>query len=257
MSYGSDAGTVFVFAWGGIKPMSHDDEPTAHDHVEGGKRMLTVATSERTTAASRYASWRTARSRSADRSADASPRSPSDDRSRDGPRYGILSRMSRDPIEARVLAQLDELGVVYERIACDPELADTEAFCAHYGYPLDESANAIVVASKKEPRVFAACMALATTRLDVNKAVRDQLGVGRLSFASADDMRRVTGMEVGGVTPFALPDDLLLLIDAAVMAPERVIVGTGGRTSKVLVPPSALLLHRTTRVVEGLARRRS
>jgi prolyl-tRNA editing enzyme YbaK/EbsC (Cys-tRNA(Pro) deacylase) len=165
--------------------------------------------------------------------------------------------MTGDPIEARVLAHLDELGVAYERIPCDPSLADTEAFCAHYGYPLEESANAIVVASKKEPRVFAACMALATTRLDVNRTVKSELGAGRLSFASADDMRRVTGMEVGGVTPFALPDDLPLLIDAAVMVPERVIVGTGGRTSKVLVEPATLLRHPGARVVDGLARPRA
>ena len=160
-------------------------------------------------------------------------------------------------IEARVLRHLDELGVEYERVPCDPALADTEAFCAHYGYALQESANAIVVASKKEPRVFAACMALATTRLDVNRAVRDELDAGRLSFASADDMRRVTGMEIGGVTPFALPSDLPLLIDAAVMIPERVIVGTGGRNSKILVPPAALLLHPAARVVSGLAQPRA
>jgi len=155
-----------------------------------------------------------------------------------------------------VLARLDELGVAYERVPCDPALADTEAFCAHYGYPLDASANAIVVASKREPRVFAACVVLATTRLDVNRAVKNELDAGRVSFASADDMRRVTGMEVGGVTPFALPDGLPLLVDAAVMAPARVIVGTGGRTSKVLVSPDALLRHPGARVVEGLAKPR-
>lgn len=165
--------------------------------------------------------------------------------------------MTGDPIETRVLAHLDELGVDYERVPCDPALADTEAFCAHYGYPLAASANAIVVGSKKEPRVFAACVVLATTRLDVNKTVRDELGAGRLSFASADDMRRVTGMEVGGVTPFALPADLPLLIDAAVLEPERVIVGTGGRTSKILVAPSALLRHPGARVVRDLARPRA
>jgi prolyl-tRNA editing enzyme YbaK/EbsC (Cys-tRNA(Pro) deacylase) len=164
--------------------------------------------------------------------------------------------MTADPIEARVLAHLDAQGIEYERIACDPALADTALFCAHYGYPLEISANAIVVASKKEPRAFAACLALATTRLDVNRAVKIELGAGRLSFASAEDMRRVTGMEIGGVTPFALPDDLPLLVDAAVMECEQVIVGTGGRTSKILVAPAALLTHPAARVVAGLAKPR-
>jgi len=156
-----------------------------------------------------------------------------------------------------VLAHLAELGVPYERIPCDPALADTEAFCAHYGYPLAASANALVVGSKREPRVFAACVVLATTRLDVNRAVKNELGVGRLSFASADEMRRATGMEIGGVTPFALPADMPLLVDAAVLLPARVIVGSGGRTSKLYVAPSALLLHPGARAVPGLAQPRS
>ena len=158
-----------------------------------------------------------------------------------------------DSPETRVLAFLDALGVAYERVPCDPALADTAAFCAHYGYDLAISANAIVVATKKEPRSFAVCLVLATTRLDVNRAVRRELGGGRVSFASAEDMHTLTGMEVGGVTPFALPPGLPLLIDAAVTACERVIVGTGGRTSKVLVPPSALTGLPGARVVEGLA----
>ncbi len=161
--------------------------------------------------------------------------------------------MHTDPTEARVLAALAARGVAYERVPCDPELADTAAFCAHYGYDLAISANAIVVATKKEPRLYAACLVLATTRLDVNKAVRREVGGGRLSFASADEMHRVTGMEVGGVTPFGLPGDLPLLIDAAVMVPARVIVGTGGRTSKILVAPAALAALPAARVVAGLA----
>ena len=161
--------------------------------------------------------------------------------------------MPADRTEARVLAALEARGVPYERVPCLPELADTAAFCAHYGYDPARSANAIVVATRKEPRRFAVCLVLATTRLDVNRAVRRELGGGRCSFASAADMHEVTGMEVGGVTPFGLPPDLPILIDAAVMAPERVIVGTGGRTSKILVPPSALAALPGARVVADLA----
>jgi prolyl-tRNA editing enzyme YbaK/EbsC (Cys-tRNA(Pro) deacylase) len=158
-----------------------------------------------------------------------------------------------DPAEARVLAVLDAAGVAYERVACDPALADTAAFCAHYGYDLAISANAIVVATQKEPRTFAACLVLATTRLDVNRAVRREMGGAKVSFAKPDEMRAVTGMEVGGVTPFALPPGFPLLIDAAVARCDRVIVGTGGRTSKVLVPSAALVALPGARVVEGLA----
>ena len=97
-------------------------------------------------------------------------------------------------IERRVAAALDRLGVPYEVLPIDPAFADTAQFCAKYGVPLDRSANTIVVASKKEPKQYAACVVLATTRLDVNHAVKNLMGVARLSFASADETKAVTGM---------------------------------------------------------------
>ncbi|HEY3483784.1 MAG TPA: hypothetical protein VGK49_00310, partial [Ilumatobacteraceae bacterium] len=78
-------------------------------------------------------------------------------------------------------------GHEFEVVPCDPALADTAAFCAAYGYRPDESANAIVVVGKSEPRVYVTCLVLATTRLDVNGAVRRRLGVKKASFASADE----------------------------------------------------------------------
>ncbi len=86
----------------------------------------------------------------------------------------------------RVDAALDRLrssGHDFEIVACDPELADTAQFCEAYGYTLDDSANTIVVVGKSEPRVYAACVVLATTRLDVNKVVRKRLGTRKASFA--------------------------------------------------------------------------
>ncbi|MCJ7781082.1 MAG: hypothetical protein MUQ27_09670, partial [Acidimicrobiia bacterium] len=76
-----------------------------------------------------------------------------------------------------MIEQLDSLGVVYEIIPCDPALADTAQFCEAYGYPLEDSANTIVVAGKSDPAVYAACVVLATTRLDVNRVVKKRLGV--------------------------------------------------------------------------------
>ncbi len=161
--------------------------------------------------------------------------------------------MSDRVIEERVVAELEALGLDYELIPCDPDLADTAAFCAHYGYPEEISANAIVVASKREPRVFAVCLVLATTRLDVNRRVRRLLGGAKLSFASAEDTARVSGMSIGGVTPFGLPPQLPLYVDSRVMTPPRVIVGGGSRSLKVLVDPAAFAAMERAELVDGLA----
>ena len=149
--------------------------------------------------------------------------------------------------------RLDATGIEYEIIPCDPDLADTAAFCEHYGYALDDSANTIVVLGKADPPVFAACVVLATTRLDVNKAVRKRLGTRKASFASAEQTKEMTGMAIGGVTPIGLPDGLPLWVDAAVMERERIILGGGGRDKKVHAPPS-VLTALGAEVVEGLAR---
>jgi len=145
-------------------------------------------------------------------------------------------------------------GIPYEVVPCDPGLADTAAFCETYGYGLDQSANAILVVGKGDPRIYVCCLVLATTRLDVNGMVRKRLGRKKASFASADETAEVTGMQIGGVTPYGLPADLPIWIDAQVMACDDVIVGGGSRDRKLLVPPASLSALPHSEVVDGLAR---
>jgi prolyl-tRNA editing enzyme YbaK/EbsC (Cys-tRNA(Pro) deacylase) len=153
-------------------------------------------------------------------------------------------------VRARV-ATLETAGV--EIVDCDPALADTAAFCAAYGYAMEDSANAIVVIGKSEPPRFALCVVLATTRLDVNKVVRARLGTRKASFAPSELTTELTGMTIGGVTPFAVADGLPIWIDTAVMARPRVVVGGGSRRCKVVGPPAMLLELDGVEIVDGLA----
>ncbi|MGI9301769.1 MAG: YbaK/EbsC family protein [Gammaproteobacteria bacterium] len=155
--------------------------------------------------------------------------------------------------ETRVRAFLDALGVKYEILECDPELADTAVFCERYGFALDDSANTIIVGAKTGDKQRVACVLLATTRLDVNRTVRKRMGVRRLSFASADETRELTGMEIGGVTPLALPHDLPLWVDSRVMKREFVILGGGSRSCKIEVAPALFERTANTTIVEDLA----
>ncbi|BAN02383.1 YbaK/EbsC family protein [Ilumatobacter coccineus] len=148
---------------------------------------------------------------------------------------------------------LDSTGVEYEIVACDPDLADTAQFCEAYGYSPEDSANTIVVVGKSDPPVYAACVVLATTRLDVNKAVRKRFGVKKASFASGDDTVAITGMQIGGVTPIGLPTDLPIWVDARVMERDRIILGGGSRDRKVYGPP-AILSALGADVVDDLAK---
>ena len=105
---------------------------------------------------------------------------------------------------------------------------------------------------KGSPPVYAACVVLATHRLDVNRVVKGRLG-RKASFASPEQAATLTGMAIGGVTAFGLPPDLPLWVDAAVMERERIVLGGGSRSWKVLAPPSILQTLPNVEIVEGLA----
>ncbi len=151
------------------------------------------------------------------------------------------------------IERLDTLGIEYEIIPCDPELADTAAFCE----PMATRSRIRPTPSWWRARpthpCYAACVVLADTRLDVNKAVRKRLGTRKASFAGAEQTRALTGMAIGGVTPVGLPEGLPLWVDARVMARERIILGGGSRERKVHAPP-AILTALGAEVVEDLAR---
>ena len=161
--------------------------------------------------------------------------------------------MTDDADRARLEAALAPIGVPYELFPCDPALADTAQFCEAYGFSPEDAANAIIVAGKAEPRVHACCVVLAPDRLDVNRTVRGRLGTRRASFAAADETRELTGMEIGGVTPFGLPAGIPVWVDAAVMRRDRIVLGGGSRSWKVIAEPRILLALPGAEVVEGLA----
>ena len=149
---------------------------------------------------------------------------------------------------------LDAMGLPYEALPCEPEFADTAAFCERYGVAPEDSANTIIVAGKGDPRRYAACVVLATTRLDVNGAVRARLGVRKASFASAEETGELTGMSIGGVTPLRLPDDLPVWVDDRVMSRDTIVLGGGSRSLKIRVTPQVFERMPAAEVVPGLAR---
>ncbi|MFC4112459.1 YbaK/EbsC family protein [Nonomuraea zeae] len=132
----------------------------------------------------------------------------------------------------------------------DPDLADTAEFCERYGVRLDESANCVVVAAKRggETR-YAACMVLATMRVDVNGVVRRHLDARKASFAPMSEAVELSGMEYGGITPLGLPDDWPILVDTHVAEHARVVIGSGVRRSKLAVSGAALAALKRAEVL--------
>jgi prolyl-tRNA editing enzyme YbaK/EbsC (Cys-tRNA(Pro) deacylase) len=147
-------------------------------------------------------------------------------------------------------ARADDVRVA----AIDPELADTAAFCERYGVAPADSANCVVIAGRRGDVVsYAACVVLAPTRADVNGQVRRRLDARKASFAPMADAVSLSGMEYGGITPIGLPADWPVPVDAAVLARDVVVIGSGLRRSKIALPAAALADLPGAEVIEGLA----
>jgi prolyl-tRNA editing enzyme YbaK/EbsC (Cys-tRNA(Pro) deacylase) len=160
-----------------------------------------------------------------------------------------MSEMFLDP---KVAAALARYGMEHRAIECDPQYADTAAFCEHYAFPPGEGANTIIVASRTDPARFAACVVLPTTRLDVNRCVRQLMGTRKLSFASAEQTLALSGMQIGGVVAIGLPEEVPVYVDDAVFALPEVLMGGGNRSSKLLLAPGELLKMPQAQRILGL-----
>jgi prolyl-tRNA editing enzyme YbaK/EbsC (Cys-tRNA(Pro) deacylase) len=158
-----------------------------------------------------------------------------------------------DDIERRVVATLDGLGVAYELHRIDPAFADTAAYCDKYGSSPEHAANTIIVASKKEPKQYAACVVKATRRLDGNHTVRRLMNASRISFASAEETSELTGMMIGGVTVLALPPELPIYVDDTLMDLPWIILGGGSRSLKIKTSPEVFRKLPGATVVAGLS----
>jgi prolyl-tRNA editing enzyme YbaK/EbsC (Cys-tRNA(Pro) deacylase) len=166
-----------------------------------------------------------------------------------------LETVSFDLLHPLVAAAIVAHGLAAEAVRCDPALADTAAFCDAYGVDPHDSANTLIVIGKAaESAPLAACLVLATSRLDVNGTVKQRLGTRKASFAAQQSACEVTGMEYGGVTVVGLPSDMPLWIDTAVLARSQVIVGGGNRSSKLVLSPQELLKLPNAEAVHGLSK---
>ena len=161
--------------------------------------------------------------------------------------------MSSTAIEQSVISSLQATGVSYEIIDIDPKYADTLEFCRQYDYRVEECGNTIIVRSKRGEKKFSACIVRGSDRLDVNRKVKALMQVSRLSFASVDETRELTDMEIGGVTPFDLPKNVVTYVDAKVMQLESVFLGSGSRSSKIKISPSVFEQLLNTEIIEGLS----
>jgi prolyl-tRNA editing enzyme YbaK/EbsC (Cys-tRNA(Pro) deacylase) len=174
-----------------------------------------------------------------------------------------LGRLSSVPASLRpdLLAEptrlaLDQAGLLEKVgvVEIDPLLSDTATTQREFELQLDTLANCVVVGGKREGNErLAACVVLADSRADVNGVVKRFLDVRKASFLPVDRAVELTSMEYGGITPIGLPPEWPVLIDRRVADAALVVIGSGVRRSKLLIPGRLLAQLPSAEIIDGLA----
>ena len=139
---------------------------------------------------------------------------------------------------AKVFEENNELLEIFE---CKDEFSDTQNFCDHYGFDIEDSCNAILIKAKKPKEFYAMFCVLGSTRLDVNQKAKIAMGAKRVSFASREEAELVTNQIYGGISPLGLPDNMKIFVDQNVMNREKLFIGAGNRVSKFFLSPKLLV----------------
>ena len=132
---------------------------------------------------------------------------------------------------------LDKLEV----FECEDEFSDTQSFCDHYGYKIEDSCNAILIKSKKPEEFYTLFCVLGSTRLDVNHKAKSLMGARKVSFASKEEAEEITNQIYGGISPLGLVQEIKIFIDKEVLTREKIFIGAGNRVSKFFLTPESLV----------------
>lgn len=165
------------------------------------------------------------------------------------------SELLADPVAAALLALAPEDAAQVLVAEIHPDVADTAALAAASDVTLEECANCVLVAGRRdgEQRV-AAAMVRGSDRADVNGLVRRTLDVRKASFLPREEAVAGSGMEFGGITPVGLPEGWRVLVDGTVAALPRAVVGSGVRRAKLALPGALLARLPGAEVLDDLGR---
>jgi prolyl-tRNA editing enzyme YbaK/EbsC (Cys-tRNA(Pro) deacylase) len=82
--------------------------------------------------------------------------------------------------------------------------------------------------------------------------VKRALDVRKASFLPQERAVELSGMEYGGISPIGLPQNWPILVDRRVVDTEIVVIGSGVRRSKILLPGLVLSRLAGAQVIDDL-----
>lgn len=131
-----------------------------------------------------------------------------------------------------ILSLLEESGAGY-RLLTHEATPTSEDSARVRGEPLAVGGKALIIKAAERHVLL---VISAARRLDSGK-LRRALGVKKTRFATADELRDLTGLVTGAVPPFGEPIlPLPLYVDASVLANDRIAFNAGSLTDSIIMP---------------------
>ena len=111
---------------------------------------------------------------------------------------------SRTPVEDRTYAALEELGIPFDRVDHDP--AEDMADCAVISQALGADICKNLLLTPRNRSAFY-LLAMPGDKPFVTKELSKQIGSSRLSFATAEDLEQLLGVQPGSASVLGLLND--------------------------------------------------
>jgi Cys-tRNA(Pro) deacylase len=143
--------------------------------------------------------------------------------------------MSSPPPVARALT---ELGVPHRVFVHPGPVHSLEQAARERGQTPDQVIRSLLFRLNQDEYVM---VLIAGERQVSWPALRRHLGTNRVTMAKPDEVRAVTGYEIGAVAPFGLPQPLRVLVDDSVTAQPEVSIGSGVRDITVMLKTENLM----------------
>ena len=141
-------------------------------------------------------------------------------------------------IQTPVTRELDQKQISYELFTHDGPVRSLEQAAAERNQQPAQVVRSLLFRLAQDE--FLMVLVAGPQQIDW-KQLRRTLGQSRLTMAKPDELRRVTGYEMGAVAPFGLPSPMRILVDQSVLNQTEISLGSGVRGTAVMLKTAALL----------------
>ncbi len=137
----------------------------------------------------------------------------------------------------------------------NPDYMDGIKLCEYYNVDIKMGVNCLICECKRGiNKSYVALLVSTGYRYNMSSTVRKYTNSRIVSVAPLEYVLEKTKMEYGSINPIGLPADWKIFIDPKVMEVERIICGSGLKTSKLSLPSKYLLKINNAEILENLAK---